>query len=153
MKNFKLSRLFAAAVLVACLAFTGCKPVEDATQAIIKTQVLTQNTYATLLSGNWRSQYNDGYTIGGGLMIYDDGGYGFGWTRFIVEYADNYIYTVDADGKYYAVHYNEYSGITCKFANAYKSGGLTFANSLLQAKIEFTEANGYFGVHGTYVKQ
>ena len=80
MKNFKLSRLFAAAVLVACLAFTGCKPVEDATQAIIKTQVLTQNTYATLLSGNWRSQYNDGYTIGGGLMIYDDGGYGFGWT-------------------------------------------------------------------------
>ena len=153
MKNFKLSRLFAAAVLVACLAFTGCKPVEDATQAIIKTQVLTHNTYATLLSGNWRSQYNDGYTIGGGVMIYDDGGYGFGWTRFIVEYADNYIYTVDADGKYYAVHYNEYSGITCKFANAYKSGGLTFANSLLQAKIEFTEANGYFGVHGTYVKQ
>ena len=152
MKHFKLSRLFAAAALVACLAFTSCKPVEDAAQAVIRTQILTQNTYATILSGNWRSIYNDGYTIGGGFIIYDDGGYGYGWTRAIVEYADGYIYTVDSEGKYYAVHYEDYNGLSCKFANAYKSGGQTSASSLIAAKIEFTKENGYFGMHGTYVK-
>lgn len=149
MKNFKLSRLFAAAALVACLAFTSCKPAEDLAQTIITT---TQNTYQSLLSGKWRSQYNDGYTIGGGLMIYDDGGYGFGWTRAIAEITSDYIYTYDATGKYYAVAYKGYTGVSCKFSNAYKTGGKTFANSLLEAKIEFTKDNGYYGYYGDYIK-
>ena len=150
MKNFKLSRLFAAAALVACLSFTSCKPAEDVAQTIITT---TQNTYAALLSGEWKSQYNDGYTIGGGLIFYDDGGYGYGWKRAIAEISGDYIYTFDSTGKYYAVAYKGYTGASCKFSNAYKSDGKTYANSLLEAKIEFTKENGYFGMYGTYIKQ
>lgn len=146
MKNFKLSHLFAAAVLVACLSFTGCKPAEDATaQVVVANYVYQQTYYKTLISGTWKSQYNDGYTINTSSVVYDDGGYGFGWTRTIAEISDKYIYLVDTNNKYYAV--------SCKFANAYKAGGKTSADSLLEAKTEFTIENGYFGLYGTYSKQ
>lgn len=141
MKNFKLSHLFAAAVLVACLSFTGCKPAEDATaQVVVANYVYQQTYYKTLISGTWKSQYNDG-------------GYGFGWTRTIAEISDKYIYLVDTNNKYYAVSYKDWDAVSCKFANAYKAGGKTSADSLLEAKTEFTIENGYFGLYGTYSKQ
>ena len=154
MKNFKLSRLFAAAVLVACLSFTGCKPAEDATaQVVVANYVYQQTNYKTLISGIWKSQYNDGYTINTSSVVYDDGGYDVGWTRTIAEISDKYIYLVDTNNKYYAVSYKDRDAVSCKFANAYKAGGKTSADSLLEAKTEFTIENGYFGLYGTYSKQ
>ncbi len=160
MKHFKFSHCFAAIALAACLAFTGCKPAEDTTaqqvllnQLLVTTYQQAQNTYATLLSGTWRSQYNDGYTISATELVYDDGGYGYGWTRTIVEFSDKYIYTKDTNGKFYAVSYENLSGSSCKFANAYKSGGKTSADSLLEAKLVFTKENGYYGMYGTYARQ
>ena len=154
MKNFKLSHLFAAAVLVACLSFTGCKPAEDATaQVVVANYVYQQTNYKTLISGIWKSQYNDGYTINTSSVVYDDGGYGVGWTRTIAEISDKYIYLVDTNNKYYAVSYKDRDAVSCKFANAYKAGGKTSADSLLEAKTEFTIENGYFGLYGTYSKQ
>ncbi|MDY3721757.1 MAG: hypothetical protein SOZ96_04110 [Treponema sp.] len=154
MKNFKLSHLFAAAVLVACLSFTGCKPAEDATaQVVVANYVYQQTYYKTLISGTWKSQYNDGYTINTSSVVYDDGGgYGFGWTRTIAEISDKYIYLVE-NNKYYAVSYKDWDAVSCKFANAYKAGGKTSADSLLEAKTEFTIENGYFDLYGTYSKQ
>lgn len=153
MKNFKLSHLFAAAVLVACLSFTGCKPAEDATaQVVVANYVYQQTYYKTLISGAWKSQYNDGYTINTSSVVYDDGGYGFGWTRTIAEISDKYIYLVE-NNKYYAVSYKDWDAVSCKFANAYKAGGKTSADSLLEAKTEFTIENGYFDLYGTYSKQ
>lgn len=153
MKNFKLSHLFAAAVLVACLSFTGCKPAEDATaQVVVANYVYQQTYYKTLISGTWKSQYNDGYTINTSSVVYDDGGYSFGWTRTIAEISDKYIYLVE-NNKYYAVSYKDWDAVSCKFANAYKAGGKTSADSLLEAKTEFTIENGYFDLYGTYSKQ
>lgn len=153
MKNFKLSHLFAAAALVACLSFTGCKPAEDATaQVVVANYVYQQTDYKTLISGTWKSQYNDGYTINTSSVVYDDGGYGFGWTRTIAEISDKYIYLVE-NNKYYAVSYKDRDAVSCKFANAYKAGGKTSADSLLEAKTEFTIENGYFDLYGTYSKQ
>lgn len=153
MKNFKLSHLFAAAVLVASLSFTGCKPAEDATaQVVVANYVYQQTYYKTLISGTWKSQYNDGYTINTSSVVYDDG-YGFGWTRTIAEISDKYIYLVDTNNKYYAVSYKDWDAVSCKFANAYKAGGKTSTDSLLEAKTEFTIENGYFGLYGTYSKQ
>lgn len=153
MKNFKLSHLFAAAVLVACLSFTGCKPAEDATaQVVVANYVYQQTYYKTLISGTWKSQYNDGYTINTSSVVYDDGGYGFDWTRTIAEISDKYIYLVE-NNKYYAVSYKDWDAVSCKFANAYKAGGKTSADSLLEAKTEFTIENGYFDLYGTYSKQ
>ena len=153
MKNFKLSRLFAAAALVACLSFTACKPAEDTTaQVVVANYVYQQTYYKTLISGTWKSQYNDGYTINTSSVVYDDGGYGFDWTRTIAEISDKYIYLVE-NNKYYAVSYKDCDAVSCKFANAYKAGGKTSADSLLEAKTEFTIENGYFGLYGTYSKQ
>ena len=153
MKNFKLSHLFAAAVLVACLSFTGCKPAEDATaQVVVANYVYQQTYYKTLISGTWKSQYNDGYTINTSSVVYDDGGYGFGWTRTIAEISDKYLYLVE-NNKYYAVSYKDWDAVSCKFANAYKAGGKTSADSLPEAKTEFTIENGYFDLYGTYSKQ
>ena len=153
MKNFKLSHLFPAAVLVACLSFTGCKPAEDATaQVVVANYVYQQTDYKTLISGTWKSQYNDGYTINTSSVVYDDGGYGFGWTRTIAEISDKYIYLVE-NNKYYAVSYKDWNAVSCKFANAYKAGGKTSVDSLLECKTEFTIENGYFGLYGTYSKQ
>lgn len=153
MKNFKLSHLFAAAVLVASLSFTGCKPAEDATaQVVVANYVYQQTYYKTLISGTWKSQYNDGYTINTSSVVYDDG-YGFGWTRTIAEISDKYIYLVDTNNKYYAVSYKDWDAVSCKFANAYKAGGKTSTDSLLEAKTEFTIENGYFDLYGTYSKQ
>lgn len=153
MKNFKFSRLLAAAALVACLSFTACKPAEDVTaQVAVQNYIFQQTYYKTLISGNWRSQY-DGYRIDTSSVVYDDGGYGYGWTRTIVEVSDKYIYLIDSDNRYYAVSYKNNNVVSCQFSNAYKEGGRSYANSLLEAKLEFTIENGYYARYGTYQKQ
>ena len=139
MKNIKFSRLFAAMMFVAVLSFAGCKQQPE------------EKHYA--IEGTWTSVENDGYTISNEKVVYDDGGFGFGWTRTLKEVTDSYFYTMDDNGKYYATAYKNLTDSSCQFTNAWKSGGLSFTDSLEEAKEEFTVENEYYGLWGTYIKQ
>ena len=137
MKKNNFSRLFAAMLFVAVFVLAGCKP---------------EPNYISSLKGEWASQY-DGYTINSDTIVYDDGGYGYGWTREIVEVSDEYIYSKDSDGKYYTTAYKNLTDDACEFSNAYKADGKSNAASLDEAKEEFTVANKYFAIYGKYSKK
>ena len=64
-----------------------------------------------------------------------------------------YIYSTRDDGKYYVTAYDALTENGCKFSNAYKEGGKTNADTLDEAKKEFTIDNKYFGYYGEYVKK
>ena len=102
--------------------------------------------------GTWVSQYNDGYTITESSVVYDDGGYGYGWEGKIEEVSDPYIY-VSINNKYYAVYYSGLKEKDCKFSNAYKAGGKTRTDTLAEAKSEFTVDNGYYATLGEYKRK
>ena len=56
MKNIKFSRLFAAALLVACFAFAGCKPqVEEVT--VEKVIVVKELSASNTIVGKWVDNY------------------------------------------------------------------------------------------------
>jgi|GEM_PF-1145364 hypothetical protein len=61
MKNIKFSRLFAAALLVACFAFAGCKPqVEEVTTLVIVRPIESDDG----IVGTWASSFpGEEYTI------------------------------------------------------------------------------------------
>ena len=127
------------------------------------------------LIGRWNSAYTDAYEITENTVTYDDGEYYesdwgpggiFGWTGKILETtgsSSGYIYiqyeTVEERnpsnyvGKFIAVHYKNLSETSVQLANPYKADGISFAETLEQAKTEFTVENGYFGYHGEYVKK
>ena len=118
------------------------------------------------LVGTWLSDGGDGYVITENSVTYDDGGWGFGWTGKIIETtgsSSGYIYiqyeTVGDKkpsnyvGKFIAVHYENLSEVAVQLANPYKADGISFAETLEQAKTEFTVENGYFAFHGEYVKK
>jgi hypothetical protein len=56
-------------------------------------------------------------------------------------------------GKFIAIHYENLSEVAVQLANPYKADGIIFAETLEQAKTEFTVKNGYFAFHGEYVKK
>ena len=63
MKNLKFSRLFAAALVVACLAFVGCKPQADdegSAPAAVETPVLSASE---VIVGSWVSEYGEKYVV------------------------------------------------------------------------------------------
>ena len=118
------------------------------------------------LVGTWLSPYGDGYIITETTVTYDDGGWGLGWTGKIIEItgsSSGYIYIqyesleegLDSEvlGKYLTIHYENLSEVAVQLANPYKADGISFAETLEQAKTEFTVENGYFGYHGEYVKK
>ena len=119
------------------------------------------------LVGTWLSpDGGDGYVITENSITYDDGAWGFGWTGKIIETTgatNGYIYvqyeTVEEGnpsnyvGKFIAVHYENLSEVAVQLANPYKEDGISFAETLEQAKTEFTVENGYFKYHGEYVKK
>lgn len=127
------------------------------------------------LVGTWLSPYGDGYIITENSVTYDDGefyesewgpGGIFGWTGKIIETtgsSSGYIYIqyesleegLDSEllGKYLTIHYKNLSETSVQLANPYKADGISFAETLEQAKTEFTVENGYFGYHGEYVKK
>ena len=42
--------------------------------------------------GEWKSPYGDGYSISETTVVYDDGGYGYGYTGKIEEITNDYIF-------------------------------------------------------------
>lgn len=127
------------------------------------------------LVGTWLSPYGDGYVITENSITYDDGEYKesewgtggiYGWTGKIIETtgsSSGYIYVqyetveegLDSEllGKYLTIHYENLSEVAVQLANPYKADGIIFAETLEQAKTEFTVENGYFAFHGEYVKK
>lgn len=118
------------------------------------------------LVGTWLSPYGDGYIITENSLTYDDGGWGLGWTGKIIETtgsSSGYIYiqyeTVgdkkpsNSVGKYTTIHFENLSEFAVQLADSHKADGISFAETLEQAKTEFTVENGYFAFHGEYVKK
>lgn len=118
------------------------------------------------LVGTWLSPYGDGYVITENSLTYDDRGWGYGWSGKILEItgsSSGYIYIqyesleegLDSEflGKYLTIHYENLSEVAVQLANPYKADGIIFAETLEQAKTEFTVENGYFAFHGEYVKK
>ena len=63
MKNLKFSRLFAAALVVACLAFVGCKPQTDdegSAPAAVETPVPSSSES---IIGTWKSTYDEIFIV------------------------------------------------------------------------------------------
>ena len=142
MKNLKITRLFAAVLFVAALSLTACSnQAEEESDDDIEELV-----------GTWSSTGGDGYIITKDAVVYDDGGWGFGFIGTIKDVEDNYIYYTKADGKFYAIAYKELKKTSCKFSNAYKEGGLTCTDTLKEAKKEFKRKNGYYEFYGEYTK-
>lgn len=104
--------------------------------------------------GTWKSNYGDGYTITETTITYDDGGYGLGWSGNIEEIKEPYIYSsFKKDGKtlYKVTAYKDVTEVSANIADAYKNNKNS-ANTLEEAKEEFTIDNGYFGYFGEYVR-
>ncbi len=126
------------------------------------------------LVGTWLSD-GDGYVITENSITYDDGEYKesewgtggiYGWTGKIIETTgstNGYIYVqyetveegLDSEmlGKYLTIHFKNLTENSIQLANAYKATGLPYAETLEQAKTEFTVKNSYFAFHGEYVKK
>ena len=59
---------------------------------------------AASIFGEWKSPYGDGYSISETVVVYDDGGYGFGYTGKIEEITNNYIfYSLEEEKKFYSI--------------------------------------------------
>lgn len=107
--------------------------------------------------GEWQSPDGDGYSISETTVIYDDGGWGFGFTGAIEEITNDYIfYSLENKTKFYAICYKNLTENSCDFSNAYKdenAGGKAYCDSLEDAKKEFTIENEYYGYFGEYVRK
>ena len=107
--------------------------------------------------GEWQSPGGDGYSISETTVIYDDGGYGFGYTGAIEEITNDYIfYSLENKTKFYAICYKNLTENSCELSGAYKeeaAGGKTHCDSLEDAKKEFTIENEYYGYFGEYVRK
>lgn len=177
MKNFKLSRLLAAAALVACLSFTGCKPAEDTTaQQLVIISAYNTMTKAQKIqlkgtwveSGSWGNSYykftddglenyGDNYqSYAGNEIVFAPTSVDSG-TAFIkyTRAADaNGKYTTDPAlasdiGKWYAISYKDLTATSVKISGAYKVSGKTSCATLEEAMLEFTVANGYFSIYSS----
>lgn len=96
----------------------------------------SHNDYNTAYEGTV-AQIPQGYNATGSGIIY------IKYTRAM--YSDNTYGEHAPDvGKYYAIAYKDLTTGFVKLSAAYKRGGATSCSTLQEAKMEFTEANGYF---------
>ena len=166
MKNIKFSRLFAAALVVACLAFVGCKPqTEEVT--VEKVIVVRQLSAEDSIVGKWK------YTNYESQLEYDmaisvnkvEGSFGsHSGNVYIQEVSETsgYIYykfsdditgygpapdytpyTIECAGKWCAVAYKNLTADSVQMCDAYKT--YDFAESLSAAVVLYTVDNGWFG--------
>lgn len=113
----------------------------------------TPQAQSASIIGNWKSEW-DGYVITEKEITYDDGGHGYGWSGKIEEIKDPYIYvSFEQDGKtlYRVTAFQNVTDVSANIADAYKNNKNS-ANTLEEAKEEFTIDNGYFGYFGEYVR-
>ena len=138
-KKFKFS-LLAIAFAMFVGIFVSCAP---------------QPSDAASIYGTWKSK-GDGYTITETTVVYDDGGWGYGYTGAIEEITNDYIfYSLENKTKFNAICYKNLTENSCELSNAYKdlsAGGKTHCDSLEDAKKEFTIENDYYGIFGEYVR-
>ena len=107
--------------------------------------------------GEWQSPSGDGYSISETTVVYDDGGWGLGYTGAIEEITNDYIfYSLENKTKFNAICYKNLTENSCELSGAYKeeaAGGKKYCNSLEDAKKEFTVENGYYTYFGEYVRK
>lgn len=112
---------------------------------------------AASIYGEWQSPYGDGYSISKTTVVYDDGGWGYGYTGIIEEITNDYIfYSLENKTKFNAICYKNLTETSCELSGAYKdenAGGKAYCDSLENAKKEFTIENDYYGLFGEYVRK
>ena len=168
MKNLKFSRLFAAMMFVACLAFVGCKPqTEEVT--VEKVIVVRPLEADDGIIGTWISTYDEKYDIS--ITDYDnyshyDADYNYDADNWHLYYSTNKlkIYEIDetsgflygqfddenhigygaTKGQWYALMYTGLTDTYVKLWQPYKDGGKAACDTLEEAVKEFTVDNGYF---------
>lgn len=138
-KKFKFS-LCCIAFAIFCWCFVSCSEPKSVS-----------------IFGEWKSPDVDGYSISETTVVYDDGGFGFGYTGKIEEITNDYIfYSLENETKFCAICYKNLTENSCEFSGAYKdaaAGGKTHCDSLEEAKQEFTVKNWYYGYFGEYVRK
>lgn len=112
---------------------------------------------AASIYGEWQSPHGDGYSISKTTVVYDDGGWGSGFTGAIEEITNDYIfYSLETKTKFCSICYKNLTETSCEFSNAFKeeaAGGKTYCDSLEDAKKEFTVENEYYTYFGEYVRK
>jgi|GEM_PF-1181107 len=122
--------------------------------------------------GYWQSSYGDGFEVFNGtpptFEQYDDASKTISFAGNIVNYTDlssvstsGYLTILITNsgtwgktvGEYYVVHWQNLNNTSVAESCAWKSGGQSTMPTQSQAEAEFTVANGYFAVHGDYIKQ
>ena len=168
MKNLKFSRLFAAMMFVACLAFVGCKPqteevtVEkvivvrplEADEAIIgswtdggqKFEIQTTNFKNSYFYNTWIETYT-GKNL---LVTYTSSNSGYIYMKYTKAAMPDWSYSEDAPdvGKWYALAFKDLNTTdtttNVKMAGAWKDGAVNAFEKLEDAVNAFTVENGYF---------
>lgn len=156
-----------SSVMLLAVLFVGA-------QAFFSCDLMDSDEYAPgnarpALAGYWKSSYGDGFEISGDTFTaYDDASKTISYAGTIVNDPDldsNSAYLTlkitaggtwgKTVGKYLTVHFKNYTGTTVNWASPYKSGASieNGADTVLQANMEFTVANGYFAMYGDYLKQ
>ena len=163
MKNIKFSRLFAAAMLVACFAFAGCKPqVEEVT--VEKVIVVRPLTNTDAIVGKWDDGYEDFWVYTGYACQYapnkvETASYGaHDSTVYIQETSENsgYLYykfsqpislygvgEVDVTGKWGAIAYQNLTSTSVQMCDA-NYMDQKWAGSLAECVKQYTKENNYF---------
>ena len=163
MKNLKFSRLFAAALVVACLALTGCKPDAEDPGIVLpeNVSVLTQNDG---IVGKWGDNYPDYWAYDGYACQYlpnliETASYGAHTGQaYIQKITDDsgYIYyqfsdpivlwgigEIDVTGKWGAIAYQELTANSVQMCDADYTDQ-EFVSTLEECVTKYTKANGYF---------
>ena len=148
MKNLKFSRLFAAMMFVAVLAFAGCKQQPEEEKASIKgTWISTFNEKYEIKDSN----YNNYYTANNEFVLYfstdnveiveatDKTGFVFG--KF--NDADHIGYGASV-GQWYGFYYSDLEKDSVKIYQPFKPDGKAGCDTLDEAKTEYTLDNGYY---------
>ena len=167
MKNIKFSRLFAAALVVACLALTGCKqPEEESSYAIEGTWLdpvygqkfeITHNELKNFYNDYITNEPKEGYTGDSLYVLEISNTSGIIFIKYTRAADASWNYTSDSSlapdvGKWYAVSYKDLKEDSVKLSGASKATGVTSCDTLEEAKEEFVE-NGYFSYYDDFVRQ
>lgn len=152
----KITRLaLTVSVCVALLALAGCDAATGPT--------------GDSLVGVWSSSGGDGFTVTNKMFIYFSWDGGIGYYGDIVNDPDltaesgymvvRITYRVNSwdpeVGKYFTIHWKTFSGDGVREAGAYKTGSAynSGMDTLAEAEVEYTVANGYFGLYGEYLRE
>ena len=159
MKNLKFSRLFAAMMVVACLALVGCSNEPKEEVSIYGTWACDDGQKFIITSNELKNYWgdNEGYA-GDNLSVVEisetEGTIFIKYTRSLDYSSPTYYSENGVDvGKWYAVSYKDLKTGSISISGAYKDGGKTSCSTLDEAKTEFTVDNGYFATYSELKKQ